>query len=443
VAEAWRVRGLFLALALYGLLSAPAPPGVRMIEAAIGALLVLAVGVQRPLFVATGHALRTPGVAAWEAPAILALFWLLWAPLLRGAWLGWEPADILRDVVPLFYLFLPVLLVPLLRPVAARATEALAWAMMLAGLFFALRWWRQTGWGFGAVGVRAMADGNGYFLNAPSVLFAGIALPLTGIGLLLRGGLLRWLAGVACLAGGVLCLAALAGAVHRMALGLAVVAFFAVSLWWGRRAPLTVGLLLVAAAAVAVGFSDTLLGALGQVAEKNRLAGANTRFEEAAAILDHVSSTPWSLLFGDGGGALFANPAVGGWRVSYTHTLVTYALAKTGVLGLLALAAYLGGLAPRVLVALRADPPLGWAGLPPLVMELGLHTSFKYLDTGLLLTLMILPAERRNALSPPPAMRILMRAHAQSVTRGRGQSIHHVRQPRVPAGSRRDRALRV
>ena len=378
MAEAWRVRGLFLALLLYGLLSAPAPPGIRVVEAAIGALLMLAVGVRRPLLVATGQALRAPGVAAWELPAILALSWLLWVPLLRGAWVGWSAGDMLRDVVPLLYLFLPVLLVPVLRPVAGPATRLLAGALMLAGLIFALRWWR---------------------LNAPSVLFAAIALPLTGMGLVLKGGVPRVVAGVACVGAGVLCLAALAGTVHRMALGLAATAFVAVALWSGRRAPWTVGLLALGALAVAAGFSDALLGALGLVAEKTRLAGANTRWEEAAMVFDHVSGSPWSFLFGDGWGALLSNPAVGGWRVSYTHTLATYALAKTGALGLLALGAYLGGLMPRALTVLREEPPLGWAVLPPLVMALGLHTSFKYLDTGLILTLMVLAAERRNALS--------------------------------------------
>ncbi|WP_246200975.1 hypothetical protein [Azospirillum brasilense] len=86
--------------------------------------------------------------------------------------------------------------------------------------------------------------------------------------------------------------------------------------------------------------------------------------------------------------------------MSYTHTLVTYALAKTGVIGLCALLAYLGGLAPRVLALLRSDPALGWAVLGPLLMALGAHTSFKYLDTGLLLTLAMVAAERRKRLPP-------------------------------------------
>jgi len=399
VAEAWCAQGLFLALALYGLLSVPAPPALRATEITIGVLLGLAVGVRRPLYVLTGHALSESGTARWELPAILAFAWLLWAPMMRGVWVGWAPADMLRDVVPLFFLFLPVFLVPLLRANADRAAKLLACGMMIAGLGFALRWWKQVGWGFGAVGSRVMADGAAYLLNAPSVLFAGIALPLAGFGLAARGGPLRWMAALVCFAGGALCLAALAGAVHRMALGLAIAAFLAVAPWWARRAPLAVGAAALVLAAVLLGLSDAVLGALLKVAEKTRLAGANTRWEEAAAMLDLAVSSPEMFLFGHGWGALVANPAVGGWRVSYTHTLPTYALTKAGALGLVALAAYLGGLASGALAVLRCDPPLGWAVLPPLVMALCAHTSFKYLDTGILLTLMLLVAERRNALS--------------------------------------------
>ena len=90
------------ALLLYGGVSVPAPPSLRWGEAAIGLLILLCVGWKRPLAVATGHALRGSGDAAWMAVAVAALGWLLWAPLLRGAALGWDAADILRDVVPLF-----------------------------------------------------------------------------------------------------------------------------------------------------------------------------------------------------------------------------------------------------------------------------------------------------------------------------------------------------
>ncbi|MCG5239806.1 hypothetical protein ACIU1J_06190 [Azospirillum doebereinerae] len=388
-----------LALVLYGAFSAPAPPVLRATEAVIGLLLLAAVGWRRPLFAVTGHALRAPALPRWEALALPAFAWLLWAPLLRGAALGWDAADMLRDAVPLLYLFLPVLLVPVLRGVAGRAVPILGAGLILAGLFLALRWWKQVEWGFGAVGTRAMPDGDGYFLNAPSVLFASVALPALALGLFARGGLGRGVAALCCAGGGALCLGALAGAVHRTALGLAALSGLALILWLERRRPWLAVPVLAAALVVGLLLGDPLLGAWGQAAEKTRLTGANARWEEAAAVLAHVAQSPWSLLFGDGWGAKLSNPAVGGWRVSYTHTLATYVLVKGGVLGALALAAYLGGLVPAALRLLRVDPLLGWSLLPPLLMALGLHTSFKYLDTGVLLSLMVLASGIRKPLS--------------------------------------------
>ena len=402
---AWREWALVAALALYGLLSAPAPPEVRAVEVAIGALLLAAVGLIRPVMVATGHTLRAPGLPEWEAVGGAAFAWLLWAPLLRGLMLGWDMAAVLRDVVPLGYLFLPVLLVPLLRRGGAGAVRLLAGGLVLAGVLFALRWWRQSAWEFDAVGARAMADGLRYFLNAPSVLFAAVALPMAALGLVVRGGWWRRAAAVVLLVPAMLCLGALAGAVHRMALGLAVLGCLASVPWWWRRAPVAVLAGGLAVGACVLLFGDVVAGALAQVAAKSRLIGANARFDEISAVLEQVTRSLPAFLLGDGWGALVANPAVGGWRVGYTHTLLSYALLKTGLLGVLALVAYLAALVPSAWALLRADPPLAVAVLAPLAMALGAHTSFKYLDCGLLLTLMVLAAEnarnveRRNSLA--------------------------------------------
>lgn len=393
--DRWRLAALCAALALYGFLSAPAPPEIRVVEAVVGALLVATVGVRTPMRLA---AARTLDGWWWEAVGTLAFLWLFWVPLLRGAWLGWGLGDVLRDLVPAVYLFVPLLLVPALRRAGPHAVEALAAALMLAGLFFALRWWRQADWGFGAVGLRAMGDGRMYFLNAPSVLFAAIGLPASGLALAARGGWLRGLAGLVLglvlgLAGA-LCLAALAGAVHRMALVLALPALAGAALCHARRGRAGGIVLLALALLAAVGSADALSGAFGQLGEKTRLAGANTRWEEAMAAVEQAASSPATFLFGEGWGGLLANPAVGGWRVSYTHTLATYTLVKAGAFGLMALALWLGGLAPILWRALRADPPLALAALPPLAVSLLAHTSFKYLDTGILLTLLVLAGER-------------------------------------------------
>ena len=180
---------------------------------------------------------------------------------------------------------------------------------------------------------------------------------------------------------------------------MAALSLATVALWWVRRQPWLAAPLLLAAGLVASPAGDALVGAWQQAAEKTRLTGANTRWEEAATVIDHVVSSPWALLFGDGWGARIANPAVGGWRVGYTHTLVSYGLLKTGLLGVLALGAYLAALVRPWRRLLAQDPPLAMAVVPPLLMALCLHTSFKYLDTGVILSLMLLASELRKELS--------------------------------------------
>ncbi|MBP2298351.1 hypothetical protein [Azospirillum picis] len=404
-----------VALLLYGALSVPAPQVLRTAEAAIGSLIAFAVGWRWPAMMICGQALPASGGSAIHAMPIRAFALLLWLPMLRGAALGWPATDILRDIVPLLYLFLPLLLAPALRAGGSHTLRMLGGALALAGLLLAVRWWRQMQWDLAAVGVRAMADGSVYLLNAPAVLFAGVALPALGLSLLgsaawkrsgcgttvgwqmlLRSALLA--GALACVLGGLLCLGALAGAVHRTALGLAVVALAAIGAWWVWRSPrLALPILLVIA--VMTGASgDPLSGAWDQAAEKTRLTGMNARFEEAAAVIDELTASPWTLVFGEGWGARIANPAVGGWRVGYTHTLASYALLKTGILGTFALIAYLGFMMQAWFRLLAADPPLALTVMPPLLMALGLHTSFKYLDTGLILTLTLLGADHRKGL---------------------------------------------
>lgn len=392
---------LTAALLLQGAASRPAPPVLRWeIEGVIALLLLLAIGWRRPLALAVG---RLPD-EGWIRAGTVCLMILLWAPLLRGLWAGWPLADMLRDVIPLFFLFLPLVLVPALRRAGIWGVRLLAAALLLEGLAYCLRWWRHADWGFGAVGARALADGGGYFLNAPSVLFAAIGWPLLALVLLTRpqpsspppswrARAPGWAGAAAAAVAGAICLAALLGAVHRMALGWVAVAAV-VALWTRRRRVpwLLLGLIVPGLAAVGL-MDDRLAGAFWQLAEKTRLAGANARWEEAAAALTLAGESLPALLLGHGWGALLENPAVGGWRVSYTHTFITYVLFKAGLAGVAAYAVWLGALAPAAAALWRRDPAWTLALLAPLLTALTVHTSFKYLDTGILLTLAVLWAD--------------------------------------------------
>lgn len=402
-----RAGALLAALILYGLFSAPAPPEIGFAEVAIALLLALATGVAQPWATLSGALLLRPEARSFETVGAVVFVGLLWLPLLRGVALDWNGRDILRDVVPLVYLFLPVLLTAPLREARGRALELLTAGIALAGVAFALRWWSDANWAFGAIGHRAMSEGSFYLLNSPAVLFAALWLPFTTIRLLWpaavpdtkpRSRLLRLALAPPLILATVLVDAALAGTVHRMALILVAVSGTAFLLWCARRTPwplLTVLLGLTAFLLLLPG--DPLSGALGMVVVKSEQVGLNERANEAAAVLEQIGRSPLSLLIGDGWGTLIANPAVGGWRVAYTHSFPSYLLLKTGILGLLLMLCWLATLLPAALRLIRRDPPLALAALPPLAGGLLFHTSFKYLCFGLLLTALTLAGEAEDA----------------------------------------------
>ncbi|MEI6558144.1 MAG: hypothetical protein WCO00_07025 [Rhodospirillaceae bacterium] len=399
----WRATMAAAALTVYGLASAPAPPEAGAAEIAIALLLIAATGLERPAAMASGRLLLHPEARRFETVGAVVFVGLLWVPLLRGAALDWSGRDILRDLVPLLYLFLPVLLVAPLRVAGARAVGLLVTGLTLAGLAFALRWWTDAGWAFGAIGHRAMGEGPGYLLNSPAVQFAALWLPFSAIRLLWpavdaepRPGRLwlRLALPLPLIVAALLIGAALAGTVHRMALLMIAASGLGYLVWCARRTvwPLLVVLLGLAALLTLLPGAP-LPGALGMLVIKSQQVGVNERANEVAAVLDQTGRSWTSLLIGDGWGTLMANPAVGGWRVSYTHSFPSYLLLKTGLLGLLLMVCWLATLAPAALRLARRDPPLAFAALPPLAGGLLVHTSFKYLCFGLLLTLVTLAAE--------------------------------------------------
>ena len=170
------MAGLIVALAVYGLFGVPAPGRLSWREIAVGGGLVLASGVIRPLLVGTGFMLVDPKARLHDVVGTAAFNYLLWVPLLRGVLSGTDADDIVRDVIPLMFLFLPILLVP--RDGTNRRILVLGLAAV--GVVFALRWW-WPGMAFRQVGSFVMPEGDGYLLNSPTVLFAAVWLPLLAL----------------------------------------------------------------------------------------------------------------------------------------------------------------------------------------------------------------------------------------------------------------------
>ncbi len=388
----WRVLAFSAALLTYGLVGAPAPPGIRLQELLVFAGIAALAGVAVPWHFFAGLTVARGNVVM--ASGSLIMTWLLWQGMLRGLWNGWGLTDMVRDIVPMLFLCLPLLLAPSLSRLSDDTADRLADMAALAGVAFALRWWRDAGLALSAIGTSPLGEGRDYLLNSALVPFASVWLGLRAAHWLAAGGGWRGTVQAGLAAGGSLCcLLALAATVHRAGLGLSVLALLVGLARLGSRAvtrhpALAVnGLLLLLATLLVARMPMT--GIMGMLADKTESVGLNNRLDEMLAVLDQVGRDPVAFLIGDGWGALVANPAVGWWRVSYTHSAASYFLLKLGAVGLALVMVYGGVLAGLIARSAGRQPQLLLAVAPSLTLALFLHTSFKYLCFSLLLSLVV------------------------------------------------------
>jgi hypothetical protein len=383
----WRLWAFALSILAYGAASAPAPPGIRPQEILVFVGIAMMVGIAAPWRFFSGQMLARGPVAMAVGSTILV--WLLLQGLIRGMWNGWGLTDMMRDIVPMLFLALPLLLAPRLGRLPADQANRLADAAAFAGVIFTVRWWWDAGMALSALGASPLGEGRYYLLNSALVPFAAVWLGLRATTWLLARPL-RWqeqaLAALAAL-GSLCCLLALAATLHRAGLGLSLLALgtgMGVRLWrhpfWFVAASLLVLLLLAFVGTRVAGVAELL-------ADKTESVGLNNRVDEFIAVLDQVGRDPLAFLIGDGWGALVPNPAVGWWRVSYTHSAASYFLLKLGALGLALILLLAGLLAGMVVRAARDMPMLLLAVAPSLVLGAFLHTSFKYLCFSILLSL--------------------------------------------------------
>lgn len=382
---------LGLAILLYALFGSPTPDNPGMLEAAIGGLIVLAVGIGgfRGLV-----DLRIGRNVFLTCLQVLFLCGLI-LPSISGVYYGNDPMLILRDVLAFAFLALPLFLAEKFaaNDAVCRLLPAL---LVFAGLAFALRTLMP------AFNVWIAPDELLYLSNSPLALFAAVFL--TGLfwknlmahtrhSLLLAAG---------CLAGVGILLAAMLLDVQRATIGAVILTLLFLVLLSAvqspRRAALPFLILCIVVAVLYPLVSDTLQ----VMAQKTASVGFNMRTQEALAVFNAMSASPESLFIGRGWGSVFASPAVAGLDVNYTHSFLTTMALKGGlILFALAVLTVLTALYEIFLIFQR-DKAAGLALLWPLLIPVLLYASHKSLDFGLLLLLIGMWSTRLQALPAAP-----------------------------------------
>ena len=369
-----RLVSFLSAIVIYGLAGTPTPSSFGWVEVSVFVLLFVSID-------ATGwknivSECFQPGT--FRLYAVFVIFGLT-LPLLIGAMAGYDASLIVRDSIAFGFLALPILVLPLFKNQLSR----IAWFTALYVLFGVLFSLRDLG-GMGG------GDKLDYLANSPAVLFS--ALLLFGYGFMAfcqRFSMRALLIMVICFAVLSIPVMAMVETQQRATLGLLA---FGACLIGGYAAwlfPKRVFCVLLMLLPFGFVFASDISHVVQTLLTKSDLVGLNAREDEWQAVWETMSGSNFNLVFGLGWGAEFYSPAVADLEVTYTHSLLSYMLLKAGIIGFVITTLVVGLLSWKLFHLWPVFPVLSLALFFPFLIDVFLYASYKSLDFGLLLCLIL------------------------------------------------------
>ena len=407
--------GVRLLLIAYSLVAfgSPMPPKITWLEILMGCGLLLAGITLAGLVIREVQQQRS---AKWclGLTALLCLF-----PLFIGLMRDNALSNIARDIFPLiFLLVVPILLIYSATPDNRTTLRTLiATALIFVGIYSAVTFFVGMQKTVGSMSQlvlmmrvgfeQVVADrANGTWaarddlirilflkLYDPAVLFTSIFLSGWGVILMARSWR-GWLPGIILAGMGALI------AYEFMVLGLRayaalfVLAIVVISLTQLRQRGFYIRLLPVFIVACAL-LCPQIEAVLRLLWVKQQIVGSNGKMDEWLAVISAIFSSPQTAFFGIGWGGVLENPIYPNEPTRFTHSILSFYLLKTGVIGLGALLAIIGLLLacsqkidsealgiPRLILLVSC--------IPPLLIGVLLEPTYKILSYGVILALFVL-----------------------------------------------------
>ena len=365
------VFSFLLALGLYAGFGSPTPDHIGLAEGLIAITLLLSIRIK--------HGKAHDYVMA-------TLLYGLSVPTVMAVINGHALSDMVRDIVPFLFLFVPFFYGWIAREYA----QDIVICIVVIGIAFSIR----TLWVYQDIVLTPSLWGQGaprdllYLANSPEVLFSALFC----IGKAIYYGIIQCQTRTAL--GFLLVvpipLIAMALMMQRAGMG-AVVAELLV---WGflllYYCPKKTGGLFVLLVTIGMAAWPVLGDVIRAMMQKNAVVGLNSRGQEWQAVCDILTHDMPTFLFGEGWGGRLENPAVGGLSVNYTHSFLSSLLLKTGFLG--TFICVMGGIVPlfyaiktRISRFTMEDMVLFLAVIPPFLISATLYASYKSLGFGLIL----------------------------------------------------------
>lgn len=408
--------GLIIVSYLMLVFSSPMPIKIGVVEVVMGVGLIIGT-------LLLGYSLIARKVGNLILPALCIGYFLL-TPLLVGVARGNSFSDIARDVAPLMFMVVLPLLIRFLSQDrnASYRLRALLVAIFAVGLVSALQFHHGIVHLYGTMDtfifrytpvLAPPENGVSKFISDmlrqlrleetdyqtlmlkcqdPAILFSAIYLLCFGLALILVKPR-RLLFGLLALGGGGFCVYEFAALGMRAFSGLTALALIIFVLYLVRLRKVPVRNLIVGGILGLLLTYTQIINLAVQMWAKNQASGLSGRPGEFYAAFGTISESVITLLFGVGWGGILANPIYEAATTRYTHSLFSFWLLKTGVVGFAMLVLFV------ILLFRRVDLTSVWASSHRLavflaasaviIIGLFLEPTYKMLSFGLIVGLLL------------------------------------------------------
>lgn len=367
---------LFLCLILYAVFGSATPDNPGVVEVIMAVLLILSASI--PLFLRES---KEKANSRWLGVFTIFFVFGLTLPLLIGVFKGHDDVQIFRDVIAFLFLCLPLFFFDRLHNDKIRF-EWFMRGLLFIGLAFSVRALLP------AYGFYEAPDELLYLANSPLVVFTALFLTLRVCHDVYEGrlSLITFMCGALAI---LPCMAMLID-VQRApvsAVILSLVFFVIISLVIAPYRGMRLVLFFVLVSVLSI---PVLTEIYTEIGNKTARVGFNMRLAELRAVFDAIDDSILTVLFGQGWGAQYAAPSVGGLYVGYTHSLLSYFILKGGIIGLGFMSAICVVIANMIYRIAIRHIPMGLTVFWPFVIPVLFYASYKSFDFGLILLFIIL-----------------------------------------------------
>lgn len=339
----WTARALLIgSLFFYGAFSFPFPVEVTVVEIALGGIIVFSImlNLTASFAAATKYALYGYG--------FIMLVVLLSFGTIIGILRQNLPSNIIRDVVPLFYMFLPVLgggiswLVRGDNP--NRYLLQLSYAACACAMFFCYRYFNSPDFVFDNIGIGFILGDLSYYQYDPTVIFA-LLFSTSQVFYLARARVqiyTKFVGIIVFLCVILFTLISFVGIIQRLPMILFLLVIFVEVVLLVRRELFAIMLcfmVMIIAIIWQVWPEYFTLEIFAQKTADHGLISA--KLTETSDIFEYFSSDFFLMMSGVGWGGLHYDSTIGS-ELRFTHNPITFFLLKLGLIGAIAVFTLIG-----------------------------------------------------------------------------------------------------